>query len=432
MKEEILLSLLNLCGGKEDQGDVKGEIDGLKVAWEKDRVMRAAKEGRRKKPDGFKKDVNRRRKSMREYKGEDMTNFQRQGEGERTGYRRSPVGDVMDGRIRRGEATPFDVLSGGAEEELGNYNNTTTSKTSKTTTTTSKTTTKMTIKTAIPRVPKKSKTSLSSRSFGTVKATTEERSVVRKSRTKTKRSNDTKSTLLEGLLEGAGGVRFVACPLCCSNVKVRRGKDGDEVLALHMATCEGNIDSNGRGNRRRRKIIDIDVSSGEEEEGEVDEEVMEFADVDSSSEEEGVFDEEEVIVVDDVKGGGRGGNRVKKDKGRFKDTSGRGRDKDDSDPSIYEERLKEWKERMVEDGDKDSELQHSLIPEGTERRKGEVSLQGGFVIPEYVANRLFPYQITGLRWMWELNRQGCGGIVGDEMGLGKTVQVSAFLGCMCR
>nr|XP_054924320.1 DNA excision repair protein ERCC-6-like isoform X2 [Dermacentor andersoni] len=37
------------------------------------------------------------------------------------------------------------------------------------------------------------------------------------------------------------------------------------------------------------------------------------------------------------------------------------------------------------------------------------------------------YQQTGVRWLWELHRQGCGGIVGDEMGLGKTVQTIAFL-----
>lgn len=30
---------------------------------------------------------------------------------------------------------------------------------------------------------------------------------------------------------------------------------------------------------------------------------------------------------------------------------------------------------------------------------------------------------AGVRWMWQLHRQGAGGIVGDEMGLGKTVQV---------
>lgn len=28
--------------------------------------------------------------------------------------------------------------------------------------------------------------------------------------------------------------------------------------------------------------------------------------------------------------------------------------------------------------------------------------------------------------MWQLHRQGAGGIIGDEMGLGKTVQVCAI------
>jgi DNA excision repair protein ERCC-6 len=32
-----------------------------------------------------------------------------------------------------------------------------------------------------------------------------------------------------------------------------------------------------------------------------------------------------------------------------------------------------------------------------------------------------------VQWLWELNQQRCGGIMGDEMGLGKTVQVIAFL-----
>lgn len=34
---------------------------------------------------------------------------------------------------------------------------------------------------------------------------------------------------------------------------------------------------------------------------------------------------------------------------------------------------------------------------------------------------------AGVRWMWQLHRQGAGGIVGDEMGLGKTVQVRGVL-----
>lgn len=37
------------------------------------------------------------------------------------------------------------------------------------------------------------------------------------------------------------------------------------------------------------------------------------------------------------------------------------------------------------------------------------------------------YQKVGVQWLWELNIQRCGGILGDEMGLGKTVQIIAFL-----
>jgi SNF2 family DNA or RNA helicase len=40
---------------------------------------------------------------------------------------------------------------------------------------------------------------------------------------------------------------------------------------------------------------------------------------------------------------------------------------------------------------------------------------------------LYPYQITGVRWIRFLANEGLGGILGDEMGLGKTVQVIAAL-----
>lgn len=40
---------------------------------------------------------------------------------------------------------------------------------------------------------------------------------------------------------------------------------------------------------------------------------------------------------------------------------------------------------------------------------------------------IFSYQQDGVKWLWELHQNGCGGIVGDEMGLGKTIQIIAFL-----
>lgn len=48
---------------------------------------------------------------------------------------------------------------------------------------------------------------------------------------------------------------------------------------------------------------------------------------------------------------------------------------------------------------------------------GAVLLEGGFLIPAWINNRLFSYQRTALSWLWELHKQGAGGIIGDEMGL---------------
>ncbi|CAI7884901.1 unnamed protein product, partial [Closterium sp. NIES-53] len=62
----------------------------------------------------------------------------------------------------------------------------------------------------------------------------------------------------------------------------------------------------------------------------------------------------------------------------------------------------------------------------------DVILEGGLRIPGSVYNKLFEYQRTGVKWLWELHCQEVGGILGDEMGLGKTVQVAAFLASLLR
>jgi len=56
-----------------------------------------------------------------------------------------------------------------------------------------------------------------------------------------------------------------------------------------------------------------------------------------------------------------------------------------------------------------------------------VEFDGGYRIPQALYSRLFKYQQTSIKWMWELHAQEVGGIVGDEMGLGKTVQIVAYL-----
>ena len=97
---------------------------------------------------------------------------------------------------------------------------------------------------------------------------------------------------------------------------------------------------------------------------------------------------------------------------------------DDYYEEDYEDRVDDWiehgRERMREVAERDE----------NETPPGAVEYPGDLIIPSWVNNRLFPYQRTGLRWMWDLHQQEAGGVVGDEMGLGKTVQVCAYVGAM--
>ncbi len=48
-------------------------------------------------------------------------------------------------------------------------------------------------------------------------------------------------------------------------------------------------------------------------------------------------------------------------------------------------------------------------------------------IPEQLRQRLFPHQVTGVQWLFNLHSHPCkGGILGDDMGLGKTLQVTSI------
>ncbi|GAM27604.1 hypothetical protein SAMD00019534_107800 [Acytostelium subglobosum LB1] len=75
-----------------------------------------------------------------------------------------------------------------------------------------------------------------------------------------------------------------------------------------------------------------------------------------------------------------------------------------------------------------AELDKSLEEQDDDDEFGEdFQVDGDFKIPYEVYHRLFEYQVTCVKWMWELHNQECGGIIGDEMGLGKTVQIISFL-----
>lgn len=51
----------------------------------------------------------------------------------------------------------------------------------------------------------------------------------------------------------------------------------------------------------------------------------------------------------------------------------------------------------------------------------------GCEVPCGISATLYPYQLSGWRWLKFLLAEGCGGLLADEMGLGKTLQIIAVL-----
>jgi DNA excision repair protein ERCC-6 len=92
---------------------------------------------------------------------------------------------------------------------------------------------------------------------------------------------------------------------------------------------------------------------------------------------------------------------------------------DDGKLELYMTRIRKWRaiEAMKE-------------IEGTVLKEPDKEFKGGLQVPGSIWNKLYMYQQTGVKWLWELHQQEIGGIVGDEMGLGKTIQMIAFLAAL--
>mmetsp|Transcript_36444 Transcript_36444/g.76804 ORF Transcript_36444/g.76804 Transcript_36444/m.76804 type:complete len:1371 (-) Transcript_36444:194-4306(-) len=189
----------------------------------------------------------------------------------------------------------------------------------------------------------------------------------------------------------------------------------DEYLAKHVAECQTQSRTRGGGRtlRRRTKPAVVDCID-------IDEDVVMYTD--GAGDTATVPAVEKSTVTKAVNGNKR--ENAKVDDDNAPPTSKKPSSIDDIDEFDYEDRVEHW-------------IEHGLAKMGTmaerdsnERPPGAVVYEGGLEIPAWINDRLFPYQRTGVRWMWELHCQGAGGVVGDEMGLGKTVQVSSFLGAM--
>lgn len=100
--------------------------------------------------------------------------------------------------------------------------------------------------------------------------------------------------------------------------------------------------------------------------------------------------------------------------------------KDDGNVNNYVKRIETWKkERLKKKQDKI--LKGEDLDSEEEEEQGYEQFTGGYKVPLLIWNKLYKYQKTCVRWLWELHSQGCGGILGDEMGLGKTIQIISFL-----
>ncbi|KAJ7324478.1 hypothetical protein JRQ81_017498 [Phrynocephalus forsythii] len=94
--------------------------------------------------------------------------------------------------------------------------------------------------------------------------------------------------------------------------------------------------------------------------------------------------------------------------------------RDDGDGDYYQQRLRRWRRQQL----KDKEERQMA---GEESDESDAEFPEGYRVPGFLFKKLFKYQQTGVRWLWELHCQQVGGILGDEMGLGKTIQIIAFL-----
>ncbi|XP_068579280.1 DNA excision repair protein ERCC-6 [Cebidichthys violaceus] len=97
------------------------------------------------------------------------------------------------------------------------------------------------------------------------------------------------------------------------------------------------------------------------------------------------------------------------------------KNKDDGDVEYYRQRIRRWRRQRLREREATRERGEELSDDSDEE------FDEGFKVPGFLWKKLYKYQQTGVRWLWELHCQQAGGILGDEMGLGKTIQVISFL-----
>jgi hypothetical protein len=210
----------------------------------------------------------------------------------------------------------------------------------------------------------------------------------------------------------------VVCPLCQRSVSVppdSNQEDVDAALAQHMDSCQ----TTGRASRRRRTSTPPVATGGSGKsnyaESKNDESDLEEDDDDGSLQGADAMDSEDdesLQIDDDGMEENRSRGAMKRKRPSRGSTSMPVREAvDDWDELDYEDRVADWIEHGLEN------MKNMKERDTDETPPGQHVYEGGLVVPAWINDRLFPYQRTGLQWMWELHCQGIGGILGDEMGL---------------
>ena len=207
----------------------------------------------------------------------------------------------------------------------------------------------------------------------------------------------------------ASSKRTVYCNICDELIPVPDDSvdDTDSFLSSHMHECQS---KKPRATRRSRRTVSKPVTYNENDDieeyknmsnrqrrkavkGWVDDEDM--GEVESCEDDPVIEDKTAKLELDDL---GESDNIII--------PYTRKKTIDDMNEEDYEDRIDEWVDSGIENMREMAEKVES------DERPGAVTFSGGLEVPKWVNDRLFGYQRTALRWLWELHLQEAGGIVG--------------------
>ena len=157
------------------------------------------------------------------------------------------------------------------------------------------------------------------------------------------------------------------CPICTTGINIEAGEDKDEVLARHVALCQ---------TRRPSRSTSRNVPPAKQAR----------------------TSRTKISPSTPRKKRARNVNR------RYCSVS-----IDDISEVSYEDRVDDWIQNGIQCMREMKERDVGEDPPGSEE------YEEGLFVPAWINDRLFAYQRTGLKWLWKLHLQQCGGIVGDQV-----------------